>query len=290
MRSKPIDSPPDFFSPQVSHARRFYLDLHPTRNRPLSVVCGGVEQTAPDYAIHRTTFPFYSIEYVAAGRGTVRLQNRTHTLQGGRLFSYGPGIRHDISTDRARPLVKYFVDFAGAAARPLLRACRLPPGTLSEVFPPNALQALFEELIHSGVSGAPSAPELCAKILECLALKLRDARAPLDSVETLSFVTYQQCREHLQKNFMRLKSLHQLAQECRLDAAYLCRLFRRYDHQSPYRHLLRLKLNLAAEWLQQPGALVKQVAARAGFADPFHFSRAFKSFLGVSPDAFRRLR
>ena len=53
---------------------------------------------------------------------------------------------------------------------------------------------------------------------------------------------------------------------------------------------MRLKMNLAAEWLQQPGALVKQVAERAGFTDQFHFSRAFKSVLGVAPDVFRRLR
>jgi AraC-like DNA-binding protein len=54
--------------------------------------------------------------------------------------------------------------------------------------------------------------------------------------------------------------------------------------------LLRLKMNHAAERLHQPGVLVKQVAEEAGFSDPFHFSRAFKSALGLSPDAFRRLR
>jgi AraC-like DNA-binding protein len=75
-----------------------------------------------------------------------------------------------------------------------------------------------------------------------------------------------------------------------VDAAYLCRLFQRHDHQSPYQFLMHLKMKLAAEWLQQPGALVKQVAERAGFSDQFHFSRAFKSVLGVAPDIFRRMR
>jgi AraC-like DNA-binding protein len=81
-----------------------------------------------------------------------------------------------------------------------------------------------------------------------------------------------------------------MAEECHLDAAYLCRLFQRYDHQSPYQFLMRLKMNQAAEWLQQSGALVKQVAVRAGFSDQFHFSRAFKGVFGVAPDVFRRLR
>ena len=72
--------------------------------------------------------------------------------------------------------------------------------------------------------------------------------------------------------------------------AYLCRLFRRYDHQSPYLFLTRLKMNEAASQLQQPGALVKNVAADLGFSNPFHFSRVFKSIFGVAPGAFRNLR
>lgn len=81
-----------------------------------------------------------------------------------------------------------------------------------------------------------------------------------------------------------------MAQECHVDAAYLCRLFRRYGHQSPYQYVLRLKMNAAAELLQKPDALVKQTAKQIGFSDPFHFSRAFKSVFGLAPDAFRRLR
>jgi AraC family transcriptional activator of pobA len=49
-------------------------------------------------------------------------------------------------------------------------------------------------------------------------------------------------------------------------------------------------MNHAAELLREPDALVKQVAEQVGFADPFHFSRAFKTALGMSPESFRRLR
>jgi AraC-like DNA-binding protein len=53
---------------------------------------------------------------------------------------------------------------------------------------------------------------------------------------------------------------------------------------------MRLKMNVATERLQDPGTLVKQVAAELGFSDPFHFSRVFKSVFGVAPETFRRLR
>jgi AraC-like DNA-binding protein len=281
---------PDFFSPQVSAARRFYLDLNPRAGAALVVVCGGVEHCTPEYHVQRTTFPFFGLEYVACGRGTVKLQGQAHTLQPGRVFAYGPGVRQDIVGEPLAPLVKYFVDFAGTQAAALLRSCRLKPGGVAQAFPPHDLQPLFDELIRSGLAGAPNRAELCARLLECLALKLAASRAPAHAPETMAFTTWQHCREHMQLHFKRLKTLDQVSAECHVNGAYLCRLFRRYDHYSPYQHLLRLKLNHAAELLQQPGALVKQVAEQVGFADAFHFSRSFKAVFGLAPAAFRKLR
>jgi AraC-like DNA-binding protein len=282
--------PPEFFSPDVSQARRFYLDLNPPARTPLAVVCGGCEHCGPGYAIHRVTFPFYSLEYVARGRGTLRLRGREHPLLPGRLFAYGPGIRHDIASDDREPLVKYFVDFAGTQATRLLQSCHLPPGRVALVFPPNALQPLFDELIHSGLRATPTSIDLGLSLLRCLALKIAESRAPMEGPDSMAFATFQTCREHLQQHCLRLHTLEEAAAECHVNNAYLCRLFRRYEHQSPYQYLLRLKMNHAAELLTQPGALVKQVAETVGFSDPFHFSRAFKLVFGLSPDAFRLLR
>jgi hypothetical protein len=56
-----------------------------------------------------------------------------------------------------------------------------------------------------------------------------------------------------------LKTLDQIVEARRANAAYLCCLFRRYDHQSPYQYLLRLKMNQSAKFLQPPGTLVNEV-------------------------------
>lgn len=281
---------PEFFSRQVSEARRFYLNLKPAKNVRLSVVSGGFEHCLPDYRVQRSTFPFFAVEYVVRGSGSLRLNKRSHQLQPGAVFSYGPGIPHTILADQETPPSKYFLNFTGPQSKAILRTCRLPPGTLSQLALPHELQNLFDELIHCAQRARPGADQLCAKLVECMAMRIAESQIPHESGETLSLLSYQNCRKLIEENFQRLKTLDQIATECHLDAAYLCRLFQRYDHQSPYRFLMRLKMNLAAEWLEQPGALVKQVAERAGFRDQFHFSRAFKNVLGVSPNTFRRLR
>ncbi len=283
-------STPEFFSAQVSSARRFYLNLQPPRGTKLAVVCGGVEQCAPDYEIRRETFPFYSIEYVARGEGSLKLGKRSHELRPGIIFAYGPGVRQHIKSSAQKPLVKYFVDFAGTQAAQWIQSAGLAPGNVSQVFPPNEIQPLFDELIRSGQRSTRHTPELCRQLLGCLGVKLLEAHTPLQSEDSAAFAAYQSSRQFMQEHFQKLRTLEQVAQECHLDTAYLCRLFRRYDHQSPYLFLTRLKMNEAAEQLQRPGALVKNVAADLGFANPFHFSRVFKSVFSIAPDQFRRMR
>lgn len=280
---------PAFFSPAVKQARRFYQDLNPA-SRGLTVVSGGLEHSRPDYEIHRQTFPFFSIEYVARGAGNLRLRGRTCALEPGMIFSYGPGVAHDITGSPPSVLVKYFVDFSGSAAAGMLRQCKLPAGQVARVFPPNTLCALFDELIETGLEAGPGNAELCVKLLECLALKISVAITPLKTLETTAYATYQQCRQKIEQHFLKLETLEEVARECHADKAYLCRLFRRFDRRSPYQYLLRLKMNHAAARLQQPGVLVKQAAEEVGFSDPFHFSRVFRKALGVSPAKFKSFR
>jgi AraC-like DNA-binding protein len=281
---------PEFFSSHVRDARRFYLDLAPDHDSPLVVVCGGVESCAPEYTIDRQTFPYYSLEFVARGRGSLVLDGQRVALFPGVVFAYGPGVAQHITTEADDPLEKYFVDFAGTRAVELLERYSLPPAHWARVRAIAEIQSIFDNLICDGLRGTGFCNALCAALLEYLIVHVADSRMPWEARQTPAFATYQRCRKHLATHFERIQSLEQAAQECHVDRAYLCRLFRRYDRQTPYRFLMRLKMNLAAERLQDPGVLVKQVAAQLGFADPFHFSRAFKNTFGRSPEAFRRLR
>ncbi len=256
----------------------------------MAVVCGGCELCRPNYAIHRSSFPYYSVEFVARGKGGLVLDGHSHRLVTGSVFSYGPNIAQDITTDADEPLLKYFVNFTGTTAVELLKQCGLVPGSEARVFAPGKIQAVFENLIDDGLKGTGMTADLCCLGLKYLLLKIPDSRAPSQTGLTRAYSTYQRCRRHIEENCQRLRSLEQIARECKIDQAYLCRLFRRYEQQTPYRLLMRLKMNLAAGRLQTSGILIKQVAAELDFDDPFHFSRAFKSVFGLSPEAFRRLR
>lgn len=69
----------------------------------------------------------------------------------------------------------------------------------------------------------------------------------------------------------------------------LARQFRLMCGTSPYRYLLRRRLDFAREQLAQNRPLI-EVAMEVGFADQAHFSRMFKATFGITPAHYRALR
>lgn len=278
---------PPFFSAQIARASRFYFDLDPPGRTALAVVCGGREACAADYRVSRESFAYVSLELVTDGRGTLALGGATHDLGPGSVFAYGPGVSHAIATDPRCPMTKYFVSLAGRRAAGLMRAGGLPAGTVAHTLAGDAIARLIDEMIATAARHSPRGPAICALILEQLLLRLRESIVPAGAAQGRSYQTYERCRRYIAEHHRDVAGLEAVAAACEVDVSYLCRLFQRYHKQSPYRYLTQLKMAAAADLLQRPGKLVKEVAVELGFSDPFLFSRGFKAVYGVSPRHFQ---
>ncbi len=64
--------------------------------------------------------------------------------------------------------------------------------------------------------------------------------------------------------------------------------FRELTGTTPRAYLERRRLERAAHRLVESDRGIADIADEAGYADPYHFSRAFRRVLGVSPRGFRR--
>jgi AraC-like DNA-binding protein len=281
---------PVFFSSQVRQASRFYLDTYGRGHQSLAVVCGGCEYCSPNYQIDRADFPFYSLEFVARGKGVLTINKRTVSLCSGMVFTYGPGVTHRIVADPDDPPVKYFVDFTGRQAHNLLLDHGLTLGMATQIASFDFLLRFFDDLIAVGIGSGRYRSRICAILVELMVLQIGETGTLEVAPHTQAFTTYQTCRELIRRDSLRLRTLDEIAKACYVDKAYLCRLFHRFDTQSPYQYLLQLKMAEAARRLQEDVVLVKEVGYGLGFEDPFHFSRIFKKMFGLSPQAFKRLR
>ena len=149
---------------------------------------------------------------------------------------------------------------------------------------------IFEELLAQGLSDSPFKSFTCSALLEYLLYRVADMLVREEDNLSRAFLTYQTSREYIKNNFKVLNSLQDIADVCMIDQAYLCRLFKRFDTQSPYKYLLNVKMSYAASRFQETDDLVKSIAYELGFSDPFHFTRIFKRLFGISPQAFKNLR
>lgn len=275
-----------YFSTQVARTRRFYDPDWRKRTRAQPWIClvgGGCEWCAPDFLIDRQRFPFLAFEFVSRGQGKLELAGKHYDLNSGHAFFFDPHTPHVIRSDPADPMVKYFFNFTGARGRKLIAAAGLVSGTVVRVADARRMTELLEEVIDHALGGGPTGLQAAAAALEhALALcaeSLRHPSAQLDPARA----TYLRCRGHLLRNYPLLVSAADVAKHCGVSAAYMTRLFKRFDKETPLACLQRLKLSQAVLRLRQPGAQVKRVAAELGYKSPAHFSRVFKARHGRSP-------
>jgi transcriptional regulator GlxA family with amidase domain len=91
----------------------------------------------------------------------------------------------------------------------------------------------------------------------------------------------------VRKDLGRAWNLDQLAARAGLGQESLRRLCQRHFGRSPFAHLTRLRMLFAADLLTCGEEKISSIATRAGYADPFAFSNAFKRELGVPPSHYR---
>jgi len=286
LRVNEIQAPNSYISQQVESSRLFFLDED--READFAVVFGGFENCGPDYRIDRQDFPWFTLEFVSRGAGSLVLGGVQEALRPGSFFLYGPGLPHQIESSASAPLGKYFVGFSGAGAARFLEEYDMRPGVISRCLKGESIRRTFDTLIDRGVRKSKLAGPLCELLTRQLVVMCRDDATDLADADTLAFATYARIRDFIGENFMELRKLSEIAEGCGLDAPYLCRLFARFHDETPYHYLTRLRMERASQLLLASDATVQQVAEMLGFKDPFHFSRVFKSIHHAPPSRFRQ--
>lgn len=85
-------------------------------------------------------------------------------------------------------------------------------------------------------------------------------------------------------------SVADMAELINVSAPRLHALFRESFGQTPHGYLLEARIKAAKMKLLATDETIQEIAAATGFDDPFHFSRAFKKLVGLSPSLYREQR
>jgi AraC-like DNA-binding protein len=80
----------------------------------------------------------------------------------------------------------------------------------------------------------------------------------------------------------------QMARRANLSPSRFGVVFRQQFGLSPHQYLLHLRIQHAQSLLTTTDLPLREIAQSCGFADAYHFSKAFKRIVGVSPGAYRQ--
>lgn len=100
----------------------------------------------------------------------------------------------------------------------------------------------------------------------------------------------QRALDFIEGNLARDPSISQIADECGLSASYFVRAFKQATGVPPHRWLIKRRVELAKELLQDPDQKLSNIALLCGFVDQSHFTRVFSRSEGCSPGRWRRIR
>lgn len=92
----------------------------------------------------------------------------------------------------------------------------------------------------------------------------------------------------MDQHFLKNPSLAQMASAAGLAPNYFHRKFAQTFRLTPYAYILQRRMNVARQLLLGTEVSVQAVARRTGYANPFHFSSAFRRYFGVSPSRMRQ--
>lgn len=282
----------ELLAPEVTRGTYFFLDLVARTAGPTRVSLGGREKCGENYRVQRASYPFPTLEFVAEGVGWISYgAEEPVAAPAGALFAHGPGVNIRMESAPGQTWIKYFVCLTGHGARTKIESHAPVFGKILTLAHHAELRDMFELLIREGARQTPYTRAICDQLSELLLLKISEVRRHRSgggARHSLAREKFLRCKTLIDEEGARFGSLEEIAAALHAEPSGLSRLFRRYQGVSPYQYLLRHKMNLAAQDLIRSGGFVKEVAARAGYADAYHFSRVFKAVHGIAPAHFPR--
>jgi AraC family transcriptional regulator len=92
----------------------------------------------------------------------------------------------------------------------------------------------------------------------------------------------------LAQNLAHDVDLTTIAAHASLSPYYFTRQFTAMVGMPPYRYLISLRIQRAAQLLRDSDLTVTQILHRVGFHSPSHFTTTFRRHMGMSPTDYRR--
>ncbi len=226
--------------------------------------------------------------YCVHGEGWYQVGEERHNVKPNQLFILPARVYHQYGSDNRNPWTIYWLHFTGTQAGSFLQYLY---GTNAYsplvVVPHEERFRLFEDILsHLYMSFNLDNIIYANNCLYHFLVSFRESVYKHAMNHEQGDVVKQSVefmKQHLDRTF----TLQELAEQAGLSVSHFSAVFRRKTQNSPINFFMFLKIQKACQLLENTNFRVKEISQQVGFEDPYHFSRVFSQFIGLSPRQFR---
>lgn len=261
----------------------------PVENGADSFDCGlqvrraGIAVWKPGDFWERSRADTLGIELVISGNVRLIQDGREHLVEPDHVYLLYRGARHFYETGPSGWVRKRYIGMGGPLLDQILIHSGLADVDVVDIRPVRGrVGALMREvgiLIRCGAHQlnrrlSVLAYDLLLEIAGCV------RRRPPPIVErAMAFI---------QAHLYQPVTVAEIARSAGISPSRLTVVFRTHLHTTPKALHTRMRIEAASRLLKQSTRPIKEIAMQMGFDDPLHFSRVYRSTLGVSPRQYRQ--
>jgi AraC-like DNA-binding protein len=227
--------------------------------------------------------------YCEKGRGWIEYGDERHILKENSFFIIPEKKKHAYGADRRAPWSIYWLHFRGESAGMFdAVTAKLIHVDVSDTSRQQDRFRLFDEMFRNLEMGY--SPENLEYVSFCLQYFLaslkyvaqyREVRKVKENDVLQDSILYM--KDHLESRIY----LSDISEAVGCSMSHLNALFVQRTSYAPMEYYSQLRIQRACNYLQFSGLKIKEIAFRLNYYDPFHFSRAFRKEMGITPKEYK---
>lgn len=254
----------------------------------------GYQQCEPFHTFGPAMRNHYLIHYIISGTGVYRAGTEKpeaeYHLHAGQAFLIEPNKVIHYTADEKDPWEYMWIEFDGLKAKEYVNHAGLshesPIYNSINEEGKKKVYAYLSYIIDHPDSPAPEIMGYTYLFFSALIESSKTARAlPKNDIKKFYI---QSTVDFIENYYMKDISVEDMAANLSLNRSYFSKLFKKMTQKSPQEFLITYRIHKSCEFLRSTDMTIAQISPLVGYTNQFHFTRAFKNIMNISPNEWRK--